>query len=404
LKSKPSSEGVFGVGNVSHEKAKTHLQEFHAAHGKLVAFAGFQMPIWYKGILPEHLAVRNSVGIFDVTHMGRVIIAGEDAERFLNYMITNDVASLQPLSAQYSVMCNENGGIIDDFVLSKLEKNRFLMVYNSANRGKNFSWLKKHAAQFRVSIEDVSNTMAMFAVQGPKAEQTLNEVASSNLTEIMRFRCGWTKIDELKVFLTRTGYTGEDGFEVFVPNTTVNKPENAVKVWNTILHVGKKFNIEPCGLGARDTLRLEAGLCLYGNDIDEETTPYEARISFVVKLHKADFYGKEALVKQKMEGVKRKRVGLKMLEPGIPRAGSEVHLEERRIGHVTSGTFSPLLKIGIAMAYVESDYAKTGTTVRVQIRNRSTKAEVARFPLYNAEQYGYYRKKIINITGLPENQ
>jgi aminomethyltransferase len=166
-----------------------------------------------------------------------------------------------------------------------------------------------------------------------------------------------------------------------------------VKVWKTILAAGKKLHIEPCGLGARDTLRLEAGMCLYGNDINEETTPYEARISFVVKLHKADFYGKEALVRQKTDGVKRKRIGLKMLEPGIPRAGSEVHLEGRRIGHITSGTFSPLLKIGVAMAYVDSDHAKTGTSVEVQIRNRSTKAEVVRFPLYNAEQYGYSRKK-----------
>ncbi|UCD96368.1 MAG: glycine cleavage system aminomethyltransferase GcvT [Candidatus Bathyarchaeota archaeon] len=377
---------------MSHEKTKTHLQKFHAAHGKLVEFAGFQMPIWYKGILPEHLAVRNSVGIFDVTHMGRVLITGKDGERFLNYMNTNDVSTLQPMSAQYSVMCNEKGGIIDDFVLSRLEETRFLMVYNSANRGKNFSWLNEHAGQFRVSIEEVSDNMAMFAIQGPNAERTLNEVSSSDVAEIQRFKCGWTKINELKVFLTRTGYTGEDGFEVFVPNTTVAKPENAEQVWNTILQAGKKFHIEPCGLGARDTLRLEAGLCLYGSDIDEDTTPYEARISFVVRLHKTDFYGKEALVKQKMDGVKRKRVGLKMLEPGIPRAGSEVHLEGRRIGHVTSGTFSPLLKIGIAMAYIESEHAKTGTTVKVKIRNRSAAAEVVWFPLYSTEQYGYTRK------------
>lgn len=378
---------------MSHEKAKTHLQGFHAEHGKLVAFADFQMPIWYKGIISEHLAVRNSVGIFDVTHMGRVLVSGKDSERFLNYVITNDVSTLQPLSAQYSVMCNENGGIIDDFVLSKLEENRFLMVYNSANRTKNFSWLEKHVARFQVEIEDVSENMAMFAVQGPKAEQTLNEVSSRDLTEIKRFKCGWTEIAERDVFLTRTGYTGEDGFEVFVPNTTVSKPKSAVKVWNTILGAGEKFDIEPCGLGARDTLRLEAGMCLYGNDIDEKTTPLEARISFVVKLHKADFLGREALVKQKAEGVKRKRVGLKMLEPGIPRAGSEVLLGGRRIGNVTSGTFSPLLKIGVAMAYVKPDHAKSEETVDVKIRNKSVKAKIVRFPLYDTEKYGYSRKK-----------
>lgn len=378
---------------MSHEKAKTHLQGFHAEHGKLVAFADFQMPIWYNGIISEHLAVRNSVGIFDVTHMGRVLVSGKDSERFLNYVITNDVSTLQPLSAQYSVMCNENGGIIDDFVLSKLEENRFLMVYNSVNRTKNFSWLEKHVARFQVEIEDVSENMAMFAVQGPKAEQTLNEVSSRDLTEIKRFKCGWTEIAERDVFLTRTGYTGEDGFEVFVPNTTVSKPESAVKVWNTILGAGEKFDIAPCGLGARDTLRLEAGMCLYGNDIDEKTTPLEARINFVVKLHKADFLGREALVKQKAEGVKRKRVGLKMREPGIPRAGSEVLLGGRRIGNVTSGTFSPLLKIGVAMAYVEPDHAKSEETVDVKIRNKSVKAKIVRFPLYDTEKYGYSRKK-----------
>ena len=378
---------------MSHEKAKTHLQGFHAEHGKLVAFADFQMPIWYNGIISEHLAVRNSVGIFDVTHMGRVLVSGKDSERFLNYVITNDVSTLQPLSAQYSVMCNENGGIIDDFVLSKLEENRFLMVYNSVNRTKNFGWLEKYATRFQVEIEDVSENMAMFAVQGPKAEQTLNEVSSRDLTEIKRFKCGWTEISGLDVFLTRTGYTGEDGFEVFVPNTTVSKPESAVKVWNTVLGAGEKFDIEPCGLGARDTLRLEAGMCLYGNDIDEKTTPLEARINFVVKLHKADFLGREALVKQKAEGVKRKRVGLKMLEPGIPRAGSEVLLGGRRIGNVTSGTFSPLLKIGVAMAYVEPDHAKSEETVDVKIRNKSVKAKIVRFPLYDTEKYGYSRKK-----------
>jgi len=371
----------------------THLYQFHKQNAKIVEFAGFQMPIWYKGIIPEHMAVRTRVGIFDITHMGRVIISGAKSEAFLNYVITNDASVLTPLSAQYSVMCNESGGIKDDFVVSKLEQERFLMVYNAANREKDYQWLVQNAKAFEVKVEDVSDNIAMFAVQGPNAQPTLQKVADADLSKIERFKCGWTKLAGVDGFVSRTGYTGEDGFEVFVWNTPLADPESAIKVWNAIMKAGEEFGIEPCGLGARDTLRLEAGMCLYGNDIDETITPLEAGLGFVVKLKKDSFIGRDALSKQKAEGIKRKRVGLRMLEKGpSPRPQQEVW-KDSKIGYVTSGTFSPLLECGIAMAYVGVEHAVEGGTVAVKVRDKDLKAEVVRFPFYDPTKYGYARQK-----------
>ena len=348
----------------------------------MTLFAGFEMPLWYKGIIPEHLAVRNSVGIFDITHMGRAIITGPEAEKFLNYVSTNDVSKLTPLSAQYSTLCNEKGGIKDDFVVSRLEKDKFLMVYNASNRAKDYEWLTLHARKFDVKVEDASDNIAMFAVQGPKAEETLQKISTEDLSQIGRFKCGWTKLADIQVFLSRTGYTGEDGFEIFVWNSPISNPEKAVKVWNSILEAGREFGIQPCGLGARDTLRLEAGMCLYGNDINEDTTPLEARISFVVKFDKDEFIGKEALLKQKEEGLKRRRIGIKMLERGIPRKGYGIYKNGEKIGEITSGTFSPFLENGIGMGYVKIEYDNEGEKVTVDIRGKQLKAEIIKLPFY----------------------
>ena len=371
---------------------RTHLYQFHRENAEITVFAGFEMPLWFKGIIPEHLAVRNSVGIFDITHMGRAIITGPDAEQFLNYVTTNNAQALAPLNAHYSLMCNEKGGIKDDFVLSRLERDKFLMVYNAANREKDYQWLKKNAEKFDVNIQDVSDNIAMFAVQGPKAQETLQKISTGDLSQIKRFKCGWTELSGTKVFISRTGYTGEDGFEIFVWDTPLSNPDKAVKVWNTILEAGKEFGIQPCGLGARDTLRLEAGLCLYGNDIDEETTPLEARLSFVVKFDKGEFIGKQALLKQREEGIKKRRVGIVMIDRGIPRAKFEIYREEQKIGYVTSGTFSPLLRKGIAMGYVQKEHAKEETEITIKIRRKNAKAKIVKFPLYDAEKYGYRRK------------
>ena len=367
----------------------------HSKIAKLTAFAGFEMPLFYKDIAPEHLAVRSRVGIFDISHMGRVIVTGPDSERFLNYVTTNDVSILLPNSAQYSVMCTERGGIVDDFVVYRLEAQKFLVVPNASNRKKDYDWLVKNATGFNVHIEDVSDDVAMFAVQGPNAEKTLQKISSETLNSIGRFKCGHSRLAETDVFLSRTGYTGEDGFEVFVWNASLTKPDSAVRVWNAILAAGSDFGIEPCGLGARDTLRLEAGLCLYGNDIDESTTPLEASLGFVVKLQKERFIGKEVLVRQKAEGAKRKRIGVMMVDQGIPRPGFEIYSENgEKIGQLTSGTFSPLLKCGIGMGYVHTSQAQEGKVVSISIRGKRAKGKFVSFPLYDPGKYGFKRKVV----------
>jgi len=372
---------------------KTQLYDVHRQTAKLTVFAGFEMPLRYKDIIPEHLAVRNSVGIFDISHMGRALITGADSERFLNYVITNDVSMLLPNSAQYSVMCNENGGIIDDFVIYRLEKERFMMVSNASNREKDYNWLVKNAKGFNVELDEISDNVAMFSVQGPNAEKTLQKISTEDLGKIGRFKCGRTSLANMEVFLSRTGYTGEDGFEIFVWDASLTRPDNAVKLWKVILEAGKPFRIEPCGLGARDTLRLEAGMCLYGNDIDENTTPLEAALGFVVKLQKDEFIGKDALLKQKGEGIKRKRVGVRMVDKGIPRPDFEVYGNAGdKIGQITSGAFSPLLNYGIGMAYVQTSHAQEGNIVNVKIRGKQAKAKIASFPFYDPEKYGFKRK------------
>jgi len=377
---------------LSQSTKRTHLYKFHKENANMTVFAGFEMPMWYKRIIPEHMAVRKTVGIFDITHMGRAVITGPEAEKFLNYVTTNDVLSLTPLSAHYSTMCNKKGGIKDDFVLSRLEKEKFLIVYNAANREKDYEWLLEQSRDYDAEVEDVSDSVAMFAVQGSKAEKTLQKVCVEDLSRIERFRCGWTKIAETRCFISRTGYTGEDGFELFVWDTPLSTPDRATDVWNAILEAGKDADIEPCGLGARDTLRLEAGMCLYGNDIDENTSPLEARLGFVVKFEKGDFIGRDVLLRQKDEGVRRKRVGIRMLKRGIPRPNHEVLKNDEKIGRVTSGTFSPILKCGIAMAYVSIEHMKTGETVAVKIRDRLIDGEIVNFPFYDPSKYGYRRK------------
>ncbi len=372
---------------------RTQVYEVYRETAKLAGFAGFEMPLWYKGIAIEHLAVRNSVGIFDVSHMGRIMITGADSERFLNYVITNDVSTTLPNSAQYSVMCNERGGIMDDFVVYRLENARFLVVFNAGNREKGYNWLVKNAQGFNTEIEDISENVAMFAVQGPNTQKTLQKISTEDLSKIGRFKCGSSSLAGIKVLLSRTGYTGEDGFEVFVWEASLTKPDNAVKLWNAVLEAGGTFGIEACGLGARDTLRLEAGVCLYGNDIDENTTPLEAGLGFVVKLQKDSFIGKDILLKQKTEGVKRKRVGIRMVAEGVPRQNFEICDDAGgKIGYLTSGTFSPLLKLGIGMGYVQLSSAQEGKTVNVKIRGRMAGAKISAFPFYDTEIYGYKRK------------
>ena len=371
--------------------ARTQIYEFHKESAHIVEFAGFKMPLRYKGIVQESLAVRNSVGVFDVSHMGRVLLTGGNGTEFLDYITPNRVSALQVGQGHYTVMCNENGGVKDDLVIVRLEDDTYLMVFNAANRSKNLSWISENSRGFRVSIDDVSDRVSMFAVQGPKAQETLQGIASEDLSQIPRFGGRYLKLDGLTGLVTRTGYTGEDGFEVFTWDTTVSDPSKATRVWKALLQHGRRFNIQPCGLGARDVLRLEAGMCLYGNELTESITPFQARIGWVVKLDKERFIGKETLAKEKAEGTKTVRVGLKPKEQGIPREGCRILKNHAVVGRVTSGTYSPILKQGIAMGYVSREHSKTGEVLEIEVRQKHLESVVTGFPFYDPSTYGWQR-------------
>jgi aminomethyltransferase len=373
----------------------THLYEYHRLHGKLVDFSGFEMPVWFEGVIPEHNAVRNAVGIFDVSHMGRVLVVGGDAEAFVDSLVTNDVSKLVPMEALYTVACNERGGIEDDFTVYRLAEERLLIVPNAGNRVKDYAWLSSHSRGFGVELKDVSDDVAMVAVQGPRAEETLQKIASEPLSEIKRFKCREVALGGHTTLVARTGYTGEDGFEIYLWGAPLSSPVKALDLWEKILSAGKEFGIRPCGLGARDSLRLEAGLSLYGNDIDEETNPFEARLGFVVKLKKRrSFIGKEALVRINKDGPERRLVGMRIVDRGIPRHGYEIWKEGKQIGHVTSGGFSPTLDVGIALGYVAGEYAELGTEVEIKIRQRLARGIIVKsHPFYDETQYGYKREK-----------
>ena len=373
---------------------QVQLQSFHNKNGHLVEFAGFNLPLWYTGIIPESLTVRNDVGLFDVSHMGRALVTGEQSERFLQHLTTNDVSALTDGVGQYSLLCNREGGIKDDILVLRLQKNRYLIVYNAANRATDFSWFLENKGELRVEIEDISNDVALFAVQGPKAIRLMTEASGdSRLAGLSRFRCAWSDVDGCRVLLSRTGYTGEDGFEVFVWDSPVGYSGRAETVWEKLRGLGKPWGLELCGLGARDLLRLEAGLCLYGTDIDEATNPFEAKLGFVVKLQK-DFIGKSKLQEAKENGPKKLRVGLLMQGRAIPRHGFNIAVQGDEVGVITSGTLSPLINRGIGMGYVDQAVAKVGAQADVRVRDRYEPAMITKTPFYDTLKYGYSRKAL----------
>lgn len=370
---------------------KTHIYAYHAEHGNMVDFGGYAMPVWYEGVIPEHNAVRNSCGIFDTSHMGRVWVEGKDTLKFLDYVVTNDLSGLNEGNGIYSVMCLPTGGIVDDLILYKMGPERFFVVYNAGNREKDLAWLNKNTKGFKVKLTDVSNKVAMIAVQGPKAVEVLGKLSDINVSEVPRFNIASLKVSGIDCLAARTGYTGEDGFEVFVLDCTLEQPEKALKVWNDLVAAGAK----PCGLGARDSTRLEAGLWLYGNDIDESINPIEAGLRWVVKMKKPGYFiGKRALQKIIEEGVKKTLVGVMMEERGIPRHGYEILDGENPIGLVTSGGMSPTLDVGIAMGYVPPEYKELGREVNIRIRKNLVRGKVVKHrPFYDETKYGWKRNK-----------
>ena len=361
---------------------KTQVYEYHRKHGNIVDYAGYELPVWFEGIIPECKAVRTHAGLFDVSHMGRITVEGKKAETYLNRLSTNDVSTLSVGQGHYSLLCNPSGGIIDDLTVFRMGLTKYLVVYNAANREKNWAWFEKNRDR-EVELTDVSDESAMFAVQGPKAGQLLRGISGTRLEEIDKYSGRDVRVGDLSCFVTRSGYTGEDGFEIYVWKTTNQHPEAALRIWDRLLSAGRHDGLKPAGLGARDVLRLEAGMCLYGNDIDERTSPVEARLNFAVRLDKkSDFVGRGIILAQKEHGPPRVRVSFKIRDRGIPRQGQEIVLEDQSVGKVTSGTFSPTLSISIGMGYVPPNISKVGTVFGVKIRERSVSAEMVKPPFY----------------------
>jgi aminomethyltransferase len=342
----------------------------------MAAFAGFHMPLWYQAAVPEHLATRKAAGLFDVTHMGRAMITGPEATMYLDHLLPTRIQRLDHGAGTYSAFCTEKGGIVDDLFLFRLADEEYYMVVNGANRKKDFAWMKKHSSNFDVSISDVSDNTPMFALQGPFAVKVLQKLSSKDLSSVPRFHAINTKLSGFEVIATRSGYTGEDGFEIAQTNIGPKEKAKAVQLWEAILKEGKTEGIVPVGLAARDTLRLEAGMVLYGHDINEETTPYQARIGFVVSLKKDKFLGKEALVTEKREKPQRLRVGLILLGKGIPRTGDAIYAKGDVIGEVTSGSISPLIRKGVALGYVQRPFRKSETLVHIEVGKKLRWAEI----------------------------
>ncbi|MFX1243332.1 MAG: glycine cleavage system aminomethyltransferase GcvT [Promethearchaeota archaeon] len=355
----------------------THLHDWHITLGaKMVPFAGFHLPLWYQAAVPEHLATRNAAGLFDVTHMGRAMITGPEATNYLEYLLPTRVQRLEKGAGTYSALCTEEGGIVDDLFLFRLAEQEYYVVVNGANRVKDFEWMNRHAKDFDVLITNISDHTPMFALQGPVAVNILDKLTADNVSSVPRFNAIQTKIDGNEIIATRSGYTGEDGFEIAQLNVKLKEKEKAEALWEMIIENGKEKGLVPVGLAARDTLRLEAGMVLYGNDINEETTPFQARIGFVVHLKKDKFIGKKALVAEKKEKPQTLRVGLIMLDKGIPRTGNPIYAKGEIIGEITSGSISPLLKKGVGLGYVQRPFRKTETLVHIEIGKKMRWAEI----------------------------
>ena len=354
---------------------RTPLTDIHAALGaKLVPFAGYLMPVQYlSGITAEHNAVRKHAGLFDVSHMGEFIVRGPGAVDFVNFVTTNDVSALAVGQAHYSTILNDRGTIEDDCLVYR-DENQLMMVVNASNATKDFAHISRHLEKFDATLEDVSDETALLAIQGPKAAEVLQRLTDADLSAVKYYHFTFGSVAGVPgILISRTGYTGEDGFQLYFPN------ENAAAVWNAILAEG---GVMPAGLGSRDSLRLEMGMALYGNDIDDTTTPLEANLQWLVKLKKGDFVGREALVRQKEAGIQRKLIGFTATERAFPRHGYPVYVNGERSGDVRSGTMSPSLNIPIGTAYVPTASASPGSELEIEIRGKRIRAVVEKTPFY----------------------
>jgi aminomethyltransferase len=344
--------------------------------GKLVPFAGFEMPVQYpSGILAEHQAVRQGAGIFDVSHMGEVEVRGAEALDLVQRIATNDASTLVVGQAQYSAMLNERGGVIDDCIVYRFP-DHYLVVVNASNQDEDLAWIRRHAEVFDALVIDRSDETGLLALQGPAASKILASVTDADLDGIAYYHFAMGTVAGVPAVISRTGYTGEDGFELYLPAAETEA------IWCALLEAGKDSGLIPAGLGARDSLRLEVGYALHGNDVDQDHTPLEAGLGWIVKMGKGDFIGRDALATQKEQGLSRRLVGFTMKERAIPRHGYEIQQDGRVVGIVTSGGHSPTLEIGIGLGYVETAAAKAGTAIDVMVRGRALPAEIVRPPFY----------------------
>lgn len=356
----------------------TPLYDRHIAMGaKIVPFAGWEMPVQYTGIIEEHHATRTAAGLFDISHMGQIRLWGRDVLAFLQHITTQDVGAIPKGLSNYALMCYPDGGIVDDIFIYHLH-DHYLVVVNASNTDKDYAWMQEHRQGFAVELENISPQTTMLALQGPKAEAILARVADVDVVDLPFHGIVEGKLcGDVPVVITRTGYTGEDGFELFLGN------EHAVQVWDGLLDAGRPDGLKPVGLGARDSLRFESKLALYGHEISESINPYEAGLGWVVKLDKGPFIGREALQRIKAEGPRRKLVGLQMIDRGIARQGYPVVTREgKTVGEVTTGMPSPTLGKSLALALVHSDVAKAGTELDVIVRGKPVHAQVVKTPFY----------------------
>jgi aminomethyltransferase len=360
--------------STTHALQRTPLHDMHVALGaKIVPFAGFEMPVQYPtGITAEHKSVRERCGLFDVSHMGEFVVRGRQAVHFTSFVTTNDVAALDPGQIHYSTILNDRGTIEDDCLVYRM-RDRVMIVVNASNREKDLAHIAQHLSRFDASLDDVSDDIALLALQGPLAEAILAPLTDADLPSIAYYHFTEGHVAGAPCLVSRTGYTGEDGFELY------HDAQHAAQIWNALLATGK---VTPCGLGARDTLRLEAGLALYGNDIDDTVTPLEAGLGWLVKLQKGDFVGRDALVRQKEEGIPRKLVGFTTINRAIPRHGYPVLYHDHPIDIVRSGSMSPTLSAPIGTTYLPTPDAKEGTAFEVDVRGKRVGATVVRMPFY----------------------
>ncbi len=357
------------------ELKRTPLYPWHRERGaRMSAFAGWEMPLWYTRISEEVLAVRRAAGLFDVSHMGQLELRGPHALAALQVLGTNDARRLRDGQAQYSLLCCEDGGVLDDIIAYRLAADRYLLCVNAANTARDREWIETHASG--AEVVDLSEETALLALQGPRASDILATLGLTQLASVRRFHFTTTSLDGAEVILARTGYTGEDGWELFCPQA------QALAIWGRLLDAGKPFGLVPCGLGARDLLRLEAALPLYGHELHERVTPLEAGLAWAVRFEKEAFIGREALQRQAENGIERKLAGMVLTGEGIPRQGYAVMVQGTQVGEVTSGGKSPTLGKSIALGYLATAFAKVGATVEIDIRGRAAAACVVALPFY----------------------